>query len=83
MTICVQDRDQLLFDITEVKTKKHYYKGQLMGWNLYGYDNNNEEYLLGTFDDETEAYSEILKIHLDENPIKHVTIYWQYSKSMI
>jgi hypothetical protein len=75
LTIMNQDRDELFFDITEVRVRKHYFKEQFMCWNLYGYDNNSEEYLLGSFDDEAEAYSEMLKLHVSEDSIKHITVY--------
>jgi hypothetical protein len=50
-------------------------KKQFMGYNLYGFNKNNDRFLLGTFDEEHEAYTELLKLHLDNNTIKHITIY--------
>jgi len=68
-----QDRDEIV-QVDLITVKKHYFKGQMMGYNLYGYDKESE-YLLGTFDTDIEAYSEMIKLHQDRNPIKHVTIY--------
>jgi hypothetical protein len=74
MLICNQDRDKI-FEVGEIKVEKHYHENKFFGYNLYGFDNNHFRYLLGTFDEEHEAYTELLKLHIDSNPIKHITIY--------
>ena len=81
MLVFNQDRDEIV-EVDLITVKKHYYEGKFFGYNLMGYD-KEKEYLLGTFDSDVEAYSEMIQLHQDKNPIKHVTIYWQFANNVI
>ena len=75
ITIYNQDRDELFFGITMIVVKKHYYNDKLMGYNLLGFNKECEEYLLGTFETNEEAFNEMVRLNNDMDPIKHITIY--------
>ena len=74
MNIINQDRDELI-TVSEVRVQKHYYNNQFLGWNLYGFNNWDDQYLLGTFDSDHEAYLELLKLNNNNDAIKYITIY--------
>ena len=63
MVIVDQDRE-VKFKLGKVYHKRHYARGQFMGWNIYGNKLLRQPILLGTYDTKEDAEQLVSEIYI-------------------